>query len=180
MAIRIASSAALAALSLGFALLASGCGSGEKAAPPAAAPAPPTAAAPAPAPPTAAAPAPAAPSPTAAAPAEEEPASDAPPGGAYPADYPSDVPRYPDSKVSSTTGSAQEGIGVTIQSHDGADVVVKYFDDGFRASGWETTVQALPDGTMITAEKEGASAEALVTTTAAGAQIDLIVGRLPQ
>jgi hypothetical protein len=176
MALRLAASTASAALSLALAAFASGCGSGEKAA----APAPPSMPAAAPAPAPAPVPAPAAPQAAAmpeAAPGAA-PAAGAAGSGAYPADFPADVPRYPGSKVASARGSAQDGFAITIEAPDSVDVVAKGFGDGLTAAGWETMLQASPEGTMVIATKQdGARATALVHDGGQGAVIDLIVAR---
>jgi len=174
MAIRLAASTASAALSLALAAFASGCGSGEKAA----APAPPPM--PAGAPATAPAPAPAPAAPQAAMPAAPgaAPAAAGAGSGAYPADFPADVPRYPGSKVASSRGSAQDGFAITIEAPDSVDVVAKSFGDSLTAAGWETTVQASPEGTMVIAMKQdGSRAQALVHDGENGSVIELIVAR---
>ena len=185
MAIRLTSTAASAALSLALAALASGCGSEEKAATPASAPMP----AAAPAPPAAAMPAaPQAAAPQAAAMPEAaempEPAAAAPAelpsSRGYPLDFPTDVPRYPGSKVTGARGSGEEGFAVTIDAPDTVASVAKYFGDGLTASGWETVVQEMPEGTMIIATKDESRAQALVHAKEggeSGALVELIVGR---
>src|SRR4029450_6019086 len=159
------------------AALAFGCGSEKKAeapAAPAAAPAPAPSAAPAPAPAPARAPA----APAAMAP-EAAPEEAAAPSGEYPPDFPSDVPRYPGSTVSASRRSEDGAFSVTIYTRDSVVVVSKYFGDGLTASGWQTVVQAMPEGTMIIAEKDGGRAQALIHDGDQGALIELIVGRPP-
>jgi hypothetical protein len=169
MAIRLAASTAPAALATALAALAFGCGSEQKAETPAAAPAAETAAAgeAGPAAPEAAEPE--------VAPDEAPPAAAAA-TGEYPADFPSDVPRYPGSSVTSAR-SADDGFAMTIDTRDGVAVVSKSFGDGLTAMGWTTVVQAMPEGTMIIAEKDGNRAQALVHDGGQGALIELIVGR---
>ena len=170
MAIRPARSTASVALSLALAVFASGCGSEREepaATTPAAAPTP-TPAARQGAPQAAAVPE--------AAPPEEAPPTEAMPTGEYPSDFPGDVPRYPGSKVTSARGSADDGFAVTIDAPEGVEVVAKFFGDGLTASGWQTVVQAMPEGTMIIAEKGGVRAQGLVHEGGQGALVDLIVG----
>jgi hypothetical protein len=169
MAIRPARSTASVALSLALAAFASGCGSEREkpAAPtPAAVPTPPPAAQQG-APQAAAVPEAAAPDEVA---PTEEPTAD------YPSDFQRDVPRYPGSKVTSARGSADDGFAVTIDAPEGVEVVAKFFGDGLTASGWQTVVQAMPEGTMIIAEKGGIRAQGLVHEGGQGALVDLIVG----
>jgi hypothetical protein len=159
MAIRPARSTASVAFSLALAAFVSGCGSGKEksAAPtPAAAPAP--------------APAPAPGVPEAAAPGES-------PSVPYPADFPSDVPRYPGSKITSANTAPDGAFAVTIDTPDGVEAVAKFFGDGFSGQGWETSAQAIPDGTLVTAEKGGATAQALVHPGGQGTLVELIVAR---
>ena len=168
MAIRKVRSTVCAALGLALATLASGCGSEEKAA--------------APTPTPATAPAPQAAAPQAAAvreaPPEEAPAEAPRPTTDYPGDFPTDVPRYPGSKVTSARGSADEGFAVTIDAPGGVAEVAKFYGDGLGASGWAAEVQESPDGTMIIAVKEGERAQALVQQGGQGAVVELIVGRV--
>lgn len=171
MAIRLAPSAASAGLALALAAFASGCGSEKKAEAPAPAPAPAPAAAPAPMAPAA---------PQAAAMPEEAPPTGAMPSGEYPADFPPDVPRYPGSKVTSARGDAEMGFSVTIDAPASVDAVAKYLGDGLTGSGWQTVVQATPDGTMIIAEKGDGRAQALVHEGGTGALVELVVGQPQQ
>jgi len=170
MAIRLAPTAAFAALSLAVTALA-GCGSEEKKGTPESMPTP----AAAPAPPAAQMPAApqAAPAPQAAAMPAPQAAA---PTGDYPADFPSDVPRYPGSKVTSVRGSGEMGFSVTIDAPDTAQAVAKYFGDKLTASGWETVVQELPEGLMVIATKNEGRAQAFVHEGGQGTLVELIVG----
>jgi len=179
MAIRLARSTASVVLSLALAAFASSCGSGQEK------PAASTPAATTPAATPMPAPAPQQGAPRAAAMPEAAPPDEAPPAAVrhtsdYPADFPGDVPRYPGSKVTSARGSADEGFSVTIDAPDSVEVVAKFLGDGLTASGWETVVQAMPEGTMIIAEKDGGRAQALVHDGGQGALVELIVGRPQQ
>jgi hypothetical protein len=147
-----------------------GCGSAQEE--PAAPPAPEGKAA-------AAAPPAAAPAPSAAAPALPETAAAAPEWtGEFPPDFPADVPRYPGVKVTSARGTADLGVVVSLASADGLDAVVKFYADGLAASGWQTQINATPEGTLLIADKEGRQTHAFVHEGGQGTLVDMIITRV--
>jgi hypothetical protein len=172
MATRQPRSTALVPLLLALAL--HGCGSEESPAPTATpAPAAPPAAPAAPAPEARRAPAAPAAVPAPAA-AEGAPAWT----GELPADFPSDVPHYPGSKVTQAKGTQELGIAVTFTSTDGLDAVAKYYADGLAANGWQAEMQDIPEGKMIVAEKEDRQAHAIVHVGEQGTLVDMIIVRV--
>ena len=158
----------IAIVPLVLALAGLGCGS-EETRPPA-----PPAAAPAPAPlPEAGARAPGA--------AGAEGAVPAPPPeamewtGELPKDFPSDVPQYPGSKVTSAQGTQDQGVAVTFDSPDALATVTKFYEDSLASMGWQTQTQAIPEGSMILADKEDRMLQAMVHAGGQGTLVDMMI-----
>jgi hypothetical protein len=157
-----ARSKVLAALGLALAGLA--CGSEERT-PPAV-------------PPPAAEPKAAAPAPPL-APVVPEPVAEAPEWeGRLPSDFPSDVPQYPGSKVTSARGTADMGVVVQFDSPDPIGRVAKFYADSLASQGWQTQTHDTPEGTMIIADKDDRLAQAIVHSGGQGTLVDMIIARV--
>ena len=160
----MSSARAFAFVSCLAALAALGCGSGEHAGSTAQAPAEPAAAEPA----------------APAEPGQEAPAAALPePEVAWqdnlPSDFPSDVPRYPNSKVGNASGTDDMGFAITFGTSDPIDKVAGFYVDGFAAQGWQAERQSTPEGTMVFASKDDRAAQALVHAAPEGTRVELVV-----
>ncbi len=97
--------------------------------------------------------------------------------GDLPSDFPSDVPQYPDSKVTSVQGSNDLGLVVSFDSADTVENVAKYYADSLAAMGWQTQTQEDAEGTMILGDKEGKTLRVLILPGGQGTLVQTIIAR---
>ena len=120
--------------------------------------------------------------PAAKAPAEAlKPAPPPPPSSApvwtteLPADFPSDVPLYPDAEVVQSRVSADEGTAVTLSVGDDVEKVTSFYADSLAAEGWSTDIKASPNVSAIFADKTERRVAIMVRRTDEGTQVNLII-----
>jgi hypothetical protein len=70
-----------------------------------------------------------------------------------PADFPADVPRYPNAEVKSSRSSPKAGMSVVMSSRDPVDQVFQFLADQLAAEGWSTDIRDTPKGKVILADK---------------------------
>jgi hypothetical protein len=92
-----------------------------------------------------------------------------------PADFPSDVPVYPDAKVVTARVSADEGTSATFLVEDDVEKVTSFYADSLAAEGWSTDIKAGPDGSAIFADKTERRVAAMVRSSEEGTQVELII-----
>jgi len=92
-----------------------------------------------------------------------------------PADFPSDVPVYPDGKIIQARVSADEGTSVTFLIEDDVEKVTSFYADSLAAEGWSTDIKAGPDGSAIFADKTERRVAIMVRSTEEGTQVELII-----
>ena len=92
-----------------------------------------------------------------------------------PADFPADVPLYPDAKIVQARLSADAGTSATLLVGDDVEKVTSFYADGLAAEGWSTDIKAGPDGTAIFADKTERRVAAMVRRTDEGTRIELII-----
>ena len=92
-----------------------------------------------------------------------------------PADFPSDVPVYPDAKIVQARVSADEGTSATFLIEDDVEKVTSFYADGLAAEGWSTDIKAGPDGSAIFADKTERRVAAIVRSSEEGTRVELII-----
>ena len=92
-----------------------------------------------------------------------------------PADFPADVPVYPDAEIVQVRVSADKGTSVTLLIGDDVEKVTSFYADSLAAEGWSTDIKAGPDGSAIFADKTKRRVAAMVRSTDEGTQVDLII-----
>ncbi len=95
-----------------------------------------------------------------------------------PADFPSDVPVYPDAEIVQARVSADEGTSVTFLIEDDVEKVTSFYADSLAAEGWSTDIKAGPDGSAIFADKTERRVATMVRGTDEGTQVELIIIRM--
>ncbi len=100
-----------------------------------------------------------------------------PPSREIPADFPVDVPQYPDADVQAARKAMGSGMSISLQSSDDVDKVAGFYADGFAAQGWATDIRRTADGHAIFADKEGRRASALVRPGAdgTGSRVEVVI-----
>ena len=92
-----------------------------------------------------------------------------------PANYPSDLPRYPGVTVTSVKASGDSGLAVGMESGDDFEKVASFFADTFASEGWTTDIRNTSNGRAIFADKGNRNATAMVRRHGDGAAVNIIV-----
>lgn len=96
-----------------------------------------------------------------------------------PADFPTDVPLYPGSKVIQARVSVGQGTAVTLSAPDDPEKVASFYADSLAAQGWSTDIKTASDGTGIFADKTERRVAAMVQGTDEGTQVQLFITPAP-
>ena len=97
-----------------------------------------------------------------------------------PANFPSDVPQYPDGKILLSRSSGDMAVSVRLETDDPVDKVADFYADSFAAQGWTTENRPSIGGAAIFANKGMRRAAASLSTNSAGkTQVDLMVSEMP-
>ncbi len=93
-----------------------------------------------------------------------------------PANFPDDIPQYPEAEVLESRATSDMGLAVTMIVQDDADKVASFYADALAAEGWTTDIRNMPDGNSVFADKGNRTAAVLVTENRRGSEVRLILG----
>jgi hypothetical protein len=93
-----------------------------------------------------------------------------------PANFPDDIPQYPEAKVLESRATSDMGLAVKMVVEDDADKVASFYADTLAAEGWTTDIRNMPDGNSVFADKGNRTAAVLVTENRSGSEVTLILG----
>lgn len=97
-------------------------------------------------------------------------------GSSLPADFPKDIPLYPNAEIGGhISGSGEGGSGstVTFTSSDDAKEIYEFFVNKLKANGWKTETVSFGEMKMVNISKENRSG--VVTINPGDAKTDIII-----
>jgi hypothetical protein len=95
-----------------------------------------------------------------------------------PADFPADVPLYPDAEVVRVRISADQGTSVTLSVADDVEKVASFYADSYAAEGWSTHIAKAPNGSAVFADKTDRRVATMMRSTEEGTQVELVIVKM--